>query len=205
LAAVPAPPRSFSPPPRAAGIGAAAAPRPAVAGAALACVVVAALACSEKRESRFPERDYSGEYATVVARAENDCRSQGFARGDSLTVIVHHALDNRATVVIPPIATLQGAFGGDRLVARAAVAPPPLPPAPAEAPGAANGEPQPAAGDSIRYVLELGFEGDRFEGEYRIEQPAIPGWLDACSQRFGLRGEKAGSTPAPIEIPVGGP
>jgi hypothetical protein len=167
--------------------------------------VLAAAACSEKRESRFPERDYSGEYSAVVARAENDCRSQGFARGDSLTVIVHHALDNRATVVIPPIATLQGAFGGDRLVARAAVQPPAQPPAPAETAGAAGTEPEATAGDSIRYVLELGFDEDRFEGEYRIEQPAIPGWLDACSQRFALRGEKAGSAPAPIEIPVGGP
>ena len=179
-----------------------------------AALLAAAPGCSRDPDSRFPERDYSGEYAVVVTRAENDCRSQGFARGDSLTLILHHAHDNRATAVIPPIATLQGAFSGDRFVARAAVEPPALPPAPAAsgepADGGAGragsgGQEASSAPDSIRYVLDLAFEEERFEGDYRIDQPAIPGWLEACSQRFALRGEKGGSAPSPIPLPVGGP
>lgn len=180
----------------------------------MAALLTSVPGCSREPDSRFPQRDYSGEYAVVVTRAENDCRSQGFARGDSLALILHHAHDNRAAAVIPPIATLQGAFSGDRLVARAAIEPPALPPAPA-------GSGEPAAGgvartgsggseassvpDSIRYVLDLAFEEERFEGEYRIDQPAMPGWLEACSQRFVLRGERGGSAPAPIPVPVGGP
>jgi hypothetical protein len=168
-------------------------------------------ACAGGPDSPYPERNYSGEYAAVVTRAENDCRSQGFAPGDSLTAILHQAQDNRATVVIPPIATLQGAFAGDRLVARSAVQPPELPPAPDEPARAGRGaaaapepdRPAESAGDSIRYVLDLAFEDDHVEGEYRIDQPAIPGWLDACSQRFVLRGARAAAAPAPVEIPLG--
>jgi hypothetical protein len=140
--------------------------------------------CSRPEETGWPTRNYSGIYSVRARVVSNSCEAPVFASGDTLLLTLFQTRDNRARVELSPVVTVDGAFMGDRLEARAAIPTPAL-----SLPPADSGATSPATpGDSLRYRLELDFEGETFEGRYRVEQPPLGGRVEACSQEFQLEG-----------------
>ncbi|MBA2565662.1 MAG: hypothetical protein H0V09_09610 [Gemmatimonadetes bacterium] len=158
--------------------------RPALFALPLAALLAACSEPESEPASRWPARNYSGSYAVRAKAASNECPAAIFAAGDTVEFRVLQEHDNRATVVIQPVISLSGVFQGDRLQARAAVVNTAL-----AAANAAPGKDSTALGvDSLRYTLDLRFEGEVFEGTYRVDQPALGGGFAACSQTFDVEG-----------------
>ena len=163
-------------------------------------------ACAGEEDRQWPARNYSGTFAVRAVGARNDCAMPPFARGDTVLLEVRQDYRNHVGVRLSPVVSMTGSFRGDHLTARAAVLSPAMPDAVAadsgvaRAPGATAqdgiagsseraGESRDApAADSLRYALELDFDGESVEGEYRVEQPALGEGVPACSQTFRFEG-----------------
>ena len=155
------------------------------AACAALCLAAVAACAPDEPESAWPSRNYSGTYAVHARVSENACQAPVFAFGDTLLLEVAQAFDNQAVVRIAPVIVARGAFRGDRLEARSAVA----------LPAAAAAAAEPA--DSLRYDLTLDFADDAVAGSYAVQQPALAD-MDACRQAFELKGKlvpAAGAAP----------